>query len=397
MVDRETTITWERAWTRDECPLTAYWLDCYAPHLDTLQAELRKRKKFYYPFIQESGKSSVIGAALLPVSKWRSLGLSYVTRANLQLGEKDYKAALQDFTSLIQIGNLHQQHPLILELLVGVAIDGFAYSTIRALVLDPQTTDAELILIDQILRDHQPTFDLADALDHGERLTYVGESVAINARNANPFFEWRVKKNEQQWERKIVNWDAVLRELNARYDRYRDAVKTQNIQLIRQTEAACAALPTNRKELEAWYDNPPWYLLPSQKTEVMKMKYGDICLPPLRQYYAVLLKRQVRRDLARVFVALERFHRANHAYPAALSELVPVYLPAVPLDPFDGQPIKYRRTPAGGYRAYSVWQNGIDDGGIPNVREDEDSTDYLNNDLVIGSADEIPPRLNFAW
>ena len=69
----------------------------------------------------------------------------------------------------------------------------------------------------------------------------------------------------------------------------------------------------------------------------------------------------------------------------------------MPNDPFDGTPIKYFRSPSGGYRAYSVWQNGTDEGGLPNVREDDDSTDYLENDFVIGSLDEIPRKLNLAW
>jgi len=48
--------------------------------------------------------------------------------------------------------------------------------------------------------------------------------------------------------------------------------------------------------------------------------------------------------------------------PAELAVLVPQYLNEVPIDPFDGQPIRYRRTEAG-YLLYSIMEDGQDNGG----------------------------------
>ena len=52
----------------------------------------------------------------------------------------------------------------------------------------------------------------------------------------------------------------------------------------------------------------------------------------------------------------------NNQFPATLAELVPKYLPLVPIDPFDGQPLRYRpdRTHV---LLYSVGQDQKDDGG----------------------------------
>ncbi len=80
-----------------------------------------------------------------------------------------------------------------------------------------------------------------------------------------------------------------------------------------------------------------------------------------------------RRDQAshagvRLAVALERYHAAHNAYPAALADLVPDSLDAIPGDPFTGQPFGYRATtdaenaPAG-YVLYSFGGNGTDNGG----------------------------------
>jgi hypothetical protein len=61
-------------------------------------------------------------------------------------------------------------------------------------------------------------------------------------------------------------------------------------------------------------------------------------------------------------VAAERYRREHGDWPQAVADLVPGYLPAVPLDPFDGQPLRYRRTDSGAV-IYSVGEDGRDDGG----------------------------------
>jgi hypothetical protein len=65
---------------------------------------------------------------------------------------------------------------------------------------------------------------------------------------------------------------------------------------------------------------------------------------------------------ARVVVAVEEFRTSEGRTPAALSELVPAYLDAVPIDPFTGEPLRYR-VDANAYTIYSVGVNGKDDGG----------------------------------
>jgi hypothetical protein len=70
-------------------------------------------------------------------------------------------------------------------------------------------------------------------------------------------------------------------------------------------------------------------------------------------------------------LALAQFHQENSRWPTSLDELVPKYLPAVPIDPFssDNAALKYR--PADdGYVLYSIAANRGDDGGSPPVTDD---------------------------
>jgi len=61
---------------------------------------------------------------------------------------------------------------------------------------------------------------------------------------------------------------------------------------------------------------------------------------------------------ARVAIAIERFRVSHdHQLPQTLAELTPFGSSGVPVDPFDGQPLRYKRlTP--GYVVYSIGENG---------------------------------------
>lgn len=80
---------------------------------------------------------------------------------------------------------------------------------------------------------------------------------------------------------------------------------------------------------------------------------------------------QVMIEGTRVALALHLHRKKRGALPATLAELVPVYLPTVPQDPFDpAHPLIYRRVEAGesasgrqGFLLYSVGADGTDDGG----------------------------------
>jgi hypothetical protein len=71
---------------------------------------------------------------------------------------------------------------------------------------------------------------------------------------------------------------------------------------------------------------------------------------------------QAHGRCAVVAVAVERHRLRRGSWPDSLAALVPDLLPAVPIDPFNGQPLYYRRT-ANGVVIYSVGTNGADDGG----------------------------------
>jgi len=76
--------------------------------------------------------------------------------------------------------------------------------------------------------------------------------------------------------------------------------------------------------------------------------------------------RNAARSVFRTELTLLRYRTARGAFPAALRDLVPMYLGAIPDDPCGGRRLNYRLTDGGrGFLLYSLGPDLRDDGGKP--------------------------------
>ncbi|HWD94029.1 MAG TPA: hypothetical protein VG938_16985 [Verrucomicrobiae bacterium] len=127
------------------------------------------------------------------------------------------------------------------------------------------------------------------------------------------------------------------------------------------------------------------YLLPSvnESNRTVSPKLGDVMLRELGKrptgpynIFAKMLipaynkasqrsaRTQTLVDEARIACALERYRMEHNDFPDALTALVPQFIPKIPNDLFDGQPLRYQKNPDGTYILYSIGWNQRDDGGI---------------------------------
>jgi len=104
---------------------------------------------------------------------------------------------------------------------------------------------------------------------------------------------------------------------------------------------------------------------------------SGLLLPYLPKVFVREATMQADIRLATTALAVERFRLARGRLPEGLRELAPQFLEAVPTDPFDGAPPRYRQLTRG-YIIYSVDTDGHDDGGRepPERRESGDKTGY---------------------
>lgn len=75
-------------------------------------------------------------------------------------------------------------------------------------------------------------------------------------------------------------------------------------------------------------------------------------------------------ETMRAAIATRRFQRAHGRDPGTLDELVPEFLPTIPTDPADGQPLRFK-TDENGILFYSFGLNGKDERGIQNDDVDD--------------------------
>jgi hypothetical protein len=111
--------------------------------------------------------------------------------------------------------------------------------------------------------------------------------------------------------------------------------------------------------------------------------FSSMMLPACSKVTVQEAQMLARERLALTAFAVERYRLAKGRLPDSLGDLKPQFLDAVPTDPFDGQPIRYRRLPRG-YDIYSIGLNGHDDGGqeAPEIRPPGDKTPYAITFIV---------------
>ena len=108
----------------------------------------------------------------------------------------------------------------------------------------------------------------------------------------------------------------------------------------------------------------------------------------LHHYYEHLINMTctvARSHVTRLALACKLYARKNGSFPKSLSELAPVYIETVPLDPFTGKPFIYRLLPEGGFVLYSVGLNEKDD-CVPfspeEIKKAVQGTDQTSDDII---------------
>ena len=91
--------------------------------------------------------------------------------------------------------------------------------------------------------------------------------------------------------------------------------------------------------------------------------FSSITLPGFDRNLVRDADHAARIRAAQAGLAVQRFRLAHtNALPASLRELEPAWLKSVPADPYDGQPLRFKRH-GSGFVIYSIGSDGHDDEG----------------------------------
>lgn len=107
--------------------------------------------------------------------------------------------------------------------------------------------------------------------------------------------------------------------------------------------------------------------------ELMKVTPYNVLMPRLAPASGKAIEKAIRGETrllcATIGCAVERYRLSEGEYPDSLEQLVPEYVAVLPIDPMDGNPLRYARTEDDKFRIWSVGLNDPGDEGRPRSKE----------------------------
>ncbi len=257
----------------------------------------------------------------------RLLVLAAIVRAE----QDDPNAAVQTLLTSYELADTLIEMPMIIAELVAQAHRAVTTRGLEQVINRTALTDEQLGDVDAVLWESYDPNSMVRALA-GERcfgLYMAREPSAYGPSNFSAALVGILK-----------GLGVIDLSLVRHLDRMAEAIEIAQRKPWKRQEAIAAA--------EARYDTSASIL--------------DWLTTPSGRLIVLTLRGTARVEVARTAVAVERYRLATGGLPQALSDLVPAYLETVPVDPFDGQPLRYKKRDPG-YVLYSIGPDGTDNNG----------------------------------
>ena len=313
--------------------------------------------------------------------------LSAATVHGLHRG--DLALAVTNARAMLALVKSSENEPLLISQLVRISIAQSALTAHWEVLQSPGVTDEQLATMQrdwselEFIRAAEKALAMERASTEmiAERLrnsagpsstldSYYGGSSSSSGSSGNWFDDlpelpekiWRGTKRTTRETFWRVSWSYT--------DELR-ALKGEQLLLdaVRQVKTngffADALQEQKRKLVALGFDNLPGS--PGFLTDPGEIDLRSV-LSELMSSSAAFLNRvltmETAKQMAITAIALKRYQLINGNYPASLAALVPQFLPAVPRDPADGNPLRYQQT-GKTFLLYSIGDNFVDDGGDP--------------------------------
>lgn len=314
--------------------------------------EAARLPKSRYPIDLSQGEGT-----LLPHLQLKALAKLEEYTVLLALGTSRSNQAVASIATILDLARTLEEEPIIVSQDARTRVLACAKETLELSLAWTSFGSAELTRLQDAFSKSEKTDLMARALI-GERATYI------------PLFQTNVSEIERLGKNLLQAESLPL--TGRRWWKYR------KIQWLHQDLSFFLnAMETNI----ALTLSPPGSLHAEGNTQAMitmakQRQYvlSEICLPKMQR--VLWRERSGLADLrlSATALAIERFRLSHGRLPARLEELAPQFISAVPVDPFDGTPLRYRRL-AKGYMIQSIGQD-------QNNADDEDPWIGVTSDLT---------------
>jgi hypothetical protein len=266
------------------------------------------------------------------------------------LDQKQQAQAVESAVAALAAAHSLSQEPLLISYLFQVSYEGLALENIKRIVNTASLTDSQLVQLSAALQESDNVPSLMRALV-GERCIQ-GDVFQDIRRGKTAIKElytlvnsFHFANDEPELPILLVATYKISGLLDLDYRTYLDSMDgfvvasqfppPQNMAAAQVMETIVQRLPRRR-------------VLSRSFMTALDLAVVNAC------------RNAAQLRNAQVVLAIERYRLANNKLPDQLSDLAPTFLASVPVDPFDGKPLRYKKLPDS-YTVYSVGENRKDD------------------------------------
>jgi hypothetical protein len=302
-----------------------------------------------------------INLVLFYLGNMRGFARDLAADARVALFQGEGDRFVADYVALNRLAGHSSEHPFLISKLVGLAVDAVAFDLIaKALDEMPSIfTDADLVALAHRVGSRQAEIDIG--IERGFFEDTVQRFYTDNGHGdgrlvrttllQNPWnIEWNAQLRSSPIAPVVSAISAGRREVTNEWNRLMGIARDEATSPMWTWTSMPGQREMDRMTASKWYN----------------LRYFPISMlvPAVGRVAEASNKSAMRRDAMAAALVLELWKRTRGEYPASLEEMTPEYLPAVPVDRFDGRPLKYRLHD-GRATIYSSGRDRDDDGGRP--------------------------------
>ena len=291
-----------------------------------------------------------LGVNLEPLQRSRSVAQMLQCDAWVRAEDGDMAGAMQSCRAGLALSRAVGDEPILIAALVRVAEAHIAIAMLERTLAQGRAPDEELKamlelirrdidapLLTKAIRGERAGFDALVADLSNSKLKLSG--ILSGGRPTGSFEEWV-----------IDTFPALITQGRPQY-----------LRLMNKAVEASKLPPEQQGPAMEAID---------QEVKESRVALVRLLMPALSKVSQAHRRNQANLRCALCAIAAERYRMQQGDWPASLQELVDKgFLDAVPTDPFDGQPLRYKRVPGEGVIVYSVSYDGEDNGGVLNRQQ----------------------------
>ena len=305
--------------------------------------------------------------ALLPhLAIHKSMAGKLRTRSAARVAAGDTAGAADDIDTILRLAELTGEDPVLIGYLVRVAIQSIAFSAFWDGTSQHAWSDTQLAAFQRRFEGLKQRDSLVQAF-RGERLFGKTCFELMREGKLDPDIFGAM---EDDGSGHSFGWGLVPRAWLLQSQAYHSKVLDQVVGALQRCDpergiAAKGSIWETERVDQTLFDTAGRRFHPYRI-------FTQLLLEGLAMVHTKADRSLTTSRLAITVAALERHSLATGTYPKSLDDLVPRFLVAVPLDPMDGQPLRYRLNADGTFTLYSVGPNHDDDHGVFESQQSQD-------------------------